>query len=100
MMNEIEMDTSVLYRDIEELEDRAADLENLVKNIFNSMEELDRMWDGPANDEFSRQFQKDYQFCEGMCKILRQWIQSLKYAGQEYDNCEYSVSSVIRSVDV
>lgn len=99
-VNEIEMNTSTLAGDIETLEQAAAQLESQMKKMFQSIEELDTMWDGPANEVFNQQFQLDYQFCEEMCGVLRDLIGSLNHAREEYDKCEQNIDSLIRTIQI
>lgn len=99
-VNEIEMNTSTLAGDIENLEGLVKQLEAQMKKMFQSVEELDRMWDGPANAAFNEQFQSDYRTCEGMCATLTELIGSLRHAGEEYDKCEQNIDSIIRAIPV
>lgn len=99
-VNEIEMNTSTLSGDIEALEKLVTELEAQMKKMFGSITELDQMWDGPANTAFNQQFQLDYQSCEAMCKVLRELIDSLKHAREEYDRCEENIDSVIRAINI
>ena len=55
-VNEIEMNTSTLAGDIESLEGLVNSLRSQMKKMFQSVEELDAMWDGPANAAFNQQF--------------------------------------------
>ena len=48
----------------------------------------------------SSQFQKDRGICDEMCKLLREMIDSLKFARGEYDKCEQRVDAIVRSVRV
>jgi WXG100 family type VII secretion target len=99
-ISEIEMNTSTLAGDIESLEGLVTSLRNQMKKMFQSVDELDRMWDGPANAAFNQQFQADYKTCEEMCKTLTDLIGSLRHAGEEYDKCEQNIDSMIRSIPI
>lgn len=99
-VNEIEMNTSTLAADIETLETTVSQLEGQMKKMFQSVGELDRMWDGPANATFNQQFNIDYQVCEEMCRVLWELIGSLKHARTEYDKCERNIDSMIRAINL
>ncbi len=99
-VNEIEMNTTTLARDIESLEGLVSQLESQMKKMFQSVNELDQMWDGPANDAFNQQFQLDYQTCQAMCDTLKELIDSLWHAGEQYDKCEQNIDSMIRSIPI
>ena len=100
MVNEIEMNTSMLAGDIESLESTVGQLETQLKNMFDSVNRLDTMWNGAANSAFNQQFQSDYAVCQEMCRTLRELIASLDHAADEYDKCEQSVNSMIRSLNI
>lgn len=99
-ITEIEINTSTLGKDIESLETTVGQLEKQIEKMFGSIEELDKMWDGPANAAFTQQFQIDYQTCVEMCQILRELIDSLQHAKEEYEKCEQSVDGLIRSIQI
>ncbi|MDO5415634.1 MAG: WXG100 family type VII secretion target [Lachnospiraceae bacterium] len=99
-INEIEMNTTTLAGDIETLELTVTQLEKQMKKMFGFIDELDKMWDGPANQAFNQQFQADYRTCEEMCRVLRELIGCLKHARQEYDKCEQNIDSMIRSIPI
>lgn len=99
-INEIEISTAALQGDIEALETTLSQLEIEMKSMFQSVGELDRMWDGPANDAFNQQFLADHQTCQAMCETLRELIESLRHARTEYDKCEQNIDSMIRMVAV
>ena len=96
----IEVDTSAMARDVERLENDLKQLNNRMKEMFTSVQELDRMWDGPSNEEFNRQFQQDYKTCGDMCDTLRGLIDSMRYAKSEYEKCEQSIDGTIRSLRI
>lgn len=96
----IETNTSTMARDIESLENKLKQIESQMKKMFTSIEELDKMWDGPSNAEFNRQFQQDYRMCEEMCGILRELINSLRHAKSEYEKCERNVEGVIQALRI
>ena len=99
-ITEIEINTSTLGTDIETLETTLGQLEIQVEAMFTSVSELDRMWDGPANDAFNQQFRLDYQICVAMCQTLKELIESLRYAKGEYEKCEQSIDGLIRSIQI
>ncbi len=99
-INEIEMNTNTLAKDIEDLEELLLSLEGQIEEMFQAVKELDGMWSGPAHDAFIEQFQWDYQSSKDMCHILRELIDSLRHAGEEYDKCEQNINSVIGSLRI
>ena len=99
-VNEIEINTSTLQGDIETLENLLSQIDSQIKIMFQSVGELDQMWDGPANDAFNQQFQLDHDSCRAMYENLQELLGSLKHAKVEYDKCEQNIDSRIRSIAV
>lgn len=99
-IKEIEINTVKLFQDIETLETDVEKFDNQMKKMFSSISELDAMWDGPASEAFKQQFQIDYQFCEEMSKVLKDLIESLKHAREEYDKCEQNVEDLICAIQI
>lgn len=99
-VNEIEINTSTLAGTVENLENTTSKLEEQVKKMFQTIQELDQMWDGEANKAFNEQFQQDHTACEEMCQELRQMINSFKHAREEYDKCENRVDELVRQLRV
>ena len=99
-ITEIEMNTSTLGRDIDSLENMLGQLETQIEKMYGSITDLDRMWDGPANEAFNHQFSRDYQLCLKMCQVLKELIDSLQHAKTEYEKCEQNVDILIRTIKV
>lgn len=100
MANEIEMDTSLLARDIDNLESTLTQLETRLGKMFDAINKMDAMWNGSANSAFNAQFKNDYDTCKSMCGILRELIGSLNHAKEEYDKCEQNISGMIQSIKI
>lgn len=96
----IEVNTNVMARDIESLDNKLRQIKSRMKSMFTSIQELDSMWDGPSNEEFNRQFQLDYGMCEELCTILSELIESLTHAKSEYEKCERNVEGVIQAIRI
>lgn len=99
-VNEIEINTSTLAGTVENLENTTSKLEEQVKKMFQTIQDLDQMWDGEANKAFNEQFQQDHKACEEMCQELREMINSFKHAREEYDKCESRVDELVRQLRV
>ena len=96
----IEVDTQQLERDKEAVKEQLHQVQNALKKVYAQMEELDAMWDGPANIVFRQQFAKDREEFEGMCKEIESLIESLTYAKWEYEKCENQVSAAIAAIKI
>ena len=58
------------------------------------------MWDGPANDEFRRQFDNDHENAEELCKTVDSIIKCMQYAREQYDLCENDVNTLIAAINI
>lgn len=97
-INEIEVNTSLMSADTEKLRTTVAQIQTNLGGMFESVNELDQMWDGPANEAFNRQFRMDHDTCRDLCKILLNLIESIEHARNEYDKCEAAIHSLINSI--
>lgn len=99
-IKEITVDTSSLAGDVGELQTALSAVETQLKNMFEQVTELDAMWDGPANDEFNRQFANDYENSKKLCETVRSIIDSMQYAREQYDICENEVNAIISAIAI
>ena len=97
---EITVDTQTLANDISELETVLSAAGAQLEEMFNQVAELDTMWDGPANAEFSRQFGMDYESAKEMLGNVRSLIECMTYAREQYDICENDVYGIVSSITV
>lgn len=94
----IEIETGSLSADIQNMTDKINNLEQKINKMFDSMQELDHMWDGSANEAFRNQFNIDYQTMKELIKELRYLINCMEYAKKRYEECEDDVYSLISSI--
>ena len=96
MADIIEINIGTLANDIGEMQM----LREEMRKAFESITELDAMWNGPANDAFNQAFRSDHEAMEEMCKIIDSLISYMENARDEYRKCEASVSSEIDSIRI
>lgn len=99
-LQEITVDTSILTGDINELQSALASAEKQLEDMFSQVAELDTMWDGPANEEFNRQFGNDHENAKNLCKTVASLIECMAYAREQYDLCENEVNSIVSAITV
>ena len=98
--NYIEVDTGALRSDTDEIRESINTANTQLAGLFEEIQTLNGMWEGPANSAFNTQFNKDY---ETMGEILSQaelYADSLDKASEEYEKCENSVDSAIRAMRI
>lgn len=100
MEDSIEINIGTLKTDIGEMQKELQGLRNEMKMAFESVAELDTMWNGPANEVFNRAFQNDNKSMEEMCKIIESLIEFMDNARTEYTNCEAAVSAEIDAIRI
>lgn len=99
-VHEIAVNTSRLSQDVEEMEYALRRIENQMDSMFDSVNQLDTMWDGPANDAFYIQFAADYEQMRELCRILRELIECCRFAGTEYISCENAVNGIVNAIRI
>lgn len=97
-INYIQIDTTTLSKTISDMEGSINNLKNELESIYQDIQELDAMWDGPANEIFNMQFESDRQEFISMCDDISEYIEKLRYAGNEYVKCESKVGDIVRGI--
>lgn len=98
MAEKLEINTSALYADIQEIENNVAILERESEHMFDEIMELNATWNGPANDAYNEQFRTDYGIICEMMKDLRQYVNELYEADKAYNRCEEQVGELVRNI--
>ncbi len=97
---EITVDTSTLASDIEELQTALQKARDQLEAMFTDVTELDAMWEGPANAEFTRQFGIDYENTKNMCDTVESLIGNMRFAREQYDLCESEVNDIVSAIKI
>ena len=100
MANMIKVNTNVLGNDIQEMRTLAKSVDDDLNEIYTLVAALDAMWDGPANDEFRRQFTADKKVCANVIKEISRLINDTAFAKNKYEGCERNVHSLVSSLRV
>lgn len=98
MAEKLEINTSALYADIQEIENNVAILERESERMFDEIMELNATWKGPANVAYNEQFRTDYDIICEMMKDLRQYVNELYEADKAYNRCEEQVGELVRNI--
>ena len=99
-LTEITIDMSLLQNTVTTMQEQVARLRGDMDDIFNQIQELDRMWDGPANDTFRAQFLQDRQEMQEICNELQKMNDCLVYAKNEYNTCENNINGIVTSIRI
>lgn len=97
---EIATNTDTMKGDIDVLRAALKNAVEQLEKVQTEVVELDGMWNGPANEEFNRYFQRNYANSKDMLKAVDGIIGCMEFAQREYVKCENEVSSIIGSISV
>ncbi len=99
-MREIEVDSEILQSQINQLSDTLERTRETLNQLTERVESLQAMWNGPAHDEFNRQYELDRERMENMCQIIANIIEGMQQARIAYDQCENEVGDIVASISV
>lgn len=97
---EITVNTDTLASDIEELRSTLSTAEKMLQDMFTQMQELDVMWDGPANTEFNKQFANDHENAKDLCVTVETLIGCMEYSKEQYNTCENQVNGIVSAIHI
>lgn len=97
---EITVNIDTLASDIAELNNTLSTARKMLGDMFTQIQELDAMWDGPANDEFNKQFVNDHENAKEMCATVQSLIECMEYAKEQYNSCENQVNGIVSAINI
>lgn len=100
MSQYIKINTEALRSDSRKIDDMVKNAEKELNEVYSLMENLDTMWDGPANEAFGRQFTTDYENFRSVCSFVKSFSDQLERAAKEYEVCEENVNNAVKAIRV
>lgn len=100
MNHYIKISTESLKSDSNKINELVISAEKQLQTIYNEIEILDGMWEGPANEAFVKQFAQDYELFKNMCSFVRDFSNDMNNAAIEYERCENNVKDAIKAIRV
>ncbi|MBD5479360.1 MAG: hypothetical protein HDR14_08740 [Lachnospiraceae bacterium] len=100
MADYIEVNITALEQDTGELRETLKLVRDDMGAMFDTVQELDTMWDGPANEAFNKQFESDRQTLLALCKAVEDILGSMENAQGEYRKCEAGVREEIEKIRI
>lgn len=97
---DIEINMQSLKNDINVATEEMVIIKDEMHHMFDTIMELDAMWDGAASDAFKQQFNIDTDMFEKICKDLSEFINWMTQSNDLYNKCEKSVASMVKSIRV
>ncbi|MCD8076177.1 MAG: WXG100 family type VII secretion target [Lachnospiraceae bacterium] len=89
-----------LKSDIGTLNSYRSNLQSRIEELSNSMNSLDSSWDGTAKQAYMTQYDADETTIRDILAALDEFIQTLEYARDEYQNCENAVNSAVKAIRI
>ena len=99
-MKAVEVDINIMRSQINQLELTLARTQMTLDKLTERVESLQAMWNGPAHEEFNRQYELDRQRMENMCQMIRNMIDGMQQACISYSKYETEVADVVTSIRV
>lgn len=99
-MERITIETAALKTSVETMEGLLDAIKDELEGMYDAVQNLSTMWEGPAHDAFLGQFSEDRQQAASLCSTLQNFIGSMNFAGITYDNCEKTICEMIDSIRI
>jgi WXG100 family type VII secretion target len=96
----IKVDTECLAATLNAVEGELADIRQNQSDLFQAMEALDSTWEGASHDAFVTQYTLDDQKMTTLCATIQTLTEHLRYAHDNYENCEQNVLQRIAAIDI
>lgn len=98
--NHFMVNTNAVTNTVSDLETRINNINTNLSAMYSSVQRLNTMWKGQANQSFNEQFQMDYNVMKQMLKGLKDYKNSMEMAKKKYITCENSVQDLVRNIKV
>jgi uncharacterized protein YukE len=96
----IEINTETLNRDIATMTEQIETLNAAVDGMYSCVENLNAMWAGAAHDVFVTEIAVDKGMFTSLNREIKNPIECMEYAKNQYDSCESEVDSLIAAIKV
>ncbi len=96
-----------MANDLERFNGDIGDYNNYFNNLVNHFQDmvdhmnaLNSMWEGEAHNEFLQTFEVDKQQTQIMVDDFRVIMEELRYAHNQYTDCENNVANMINQMPI
>ena len=79
------------------VEQMAGEYTQYVNKLYEAGSELDKMWDGDANDKFNTQMTEDLPRFNALNKVIEQYVQCLRDNADAYDKSEAEACETLQT---
>jgi len=96
----LEINVDALKNDIGSLNSYRSNLQSRIDELSDGMNSLNNSWDGTARQAYMIQYEADETTIRDILTALDEFIQTLEYARDEYQNCENAVNSAVKAIRI
>jgi len=90
---QIEIDTGKVRQNASEIAKQAQDYNKLQQDLFNEGRDLDKTWDGDANQSFNARLKNDEPRFGELYKIINEYVGAVNDSATDYDKTEAAVAA-------
>ncbi len=98
--NLVSVNTERLAFDTSDINSKLTDTKREIKTIYENVQTLNGMWDGPANDEFAKQFESDYLNITKVFHNIDRFVKHLEECHRKYAGCENRVDELVNEISI
>lgn len=94
-MADISVDTNSINGMTQNINDAVSHLEQTLKQMHESVNELNATWSGSNHDTFASNFEARYGEMKQVNKMLKKYLESVKKAKKEYVSFESQIEDIV-----
>lgn len=94
------VNTAYLDRDSDDIDIQIERVRSYVAEMFNAVQNLSRMWRGPANTAFTAKFVSEKSDIDKYLNGIKDYVQSIRADSSAYISCEGRALDIIASLKV
>lgn len=79
------------------VKDSVESLDKMLREMYESVRELNSTWEGPNHEEFTEKFERNHENMEELNRSLETYVKTLKKAESLYGKCEEEVWQIVRA---
>lgn len=99
-IQEIAVNTDTLQSDINNMQMALNKVKQTADSMFQEINALSAMWEGPAHDAFMQQVAIDQQKMKDIQSVIGKLIDNTQYADKEYIACENEINAIINAIQI
>ena len=93
------VNTAYLRSDADKISASISNVRELVSQMFESIQSLTGMWNGPANAAFTAKFAKEQDDINAYLERIQGYVYSIESDSRAYESCENKALDIIHSMN-